>query len=383
MAKNFKQVGVFTAITVIFLVVAVLVGCASPAPSQVPTQSPEPTSSPTPATTPTQTSSPAPQPAAKKLVLSLAATVPDSDWKTVACQQLADEVKKRTNGEVEIQVFPNGQLIKDKDMATAMPAGTADLAEAQVGSFSGLVPEAAILDMFMYYENPKHWWTTAEGKLGEVIAQKLETKANIKFLSWMSNAPGDGWITTTKTIKEPADMKGLKFRTQASPPYVKAIDALGGTGSVISATELYTALQTGTVQAAFSSPRAVIEYKWYEITPYISRLTFVAEATFAFLANKDAWNRIPANYQKIIMDVAKEQGKWTLEYGAKQHEEYWKQIADLKASGKIKDFYVVPPETAKKFIAIVAPSQKELILQNKSITNAQELLDLVEQARPK
>lgn len=375
-----RKLSILTLVTIFSLVALVMVGCASPAPAPSPSTSPaaKPPASSTPASP-----SPSAQPPAKKIVLSLATTVPDSDIKTVAARQFADEVGKKTNGAIEIQVFPNGQLIKDKDMVTALPAGMADFAQFQLGSAAGIVPEASLLELGMYYSSEKHQQSVADGKLGEIISQKLASKGNIKFLSWFAQGPTESWSCNSKTIKLPDDLKGLKFRTPPSPNYVKAVSALGAAGTIISAQEVYTALQTGTVQATFCTTRALVEFKWYEVAPYVSRMTFNYDSTQALNANLDSWNKLSAEHQNIILQAAKNQQAYTRANVVRENEEWWAKLAEQQKTGKVKEIYVVPEESKLKFLNIVAPALKEVILKDTNMPNPQQLLDIIEQARPK
>ena len=233
----------------------------------------------------------------------MAGTMPESDIKTIAMHQFAEEVARKTNGQVQINVFPNNQLIADKDMVTAIPAGLADLAQANLASFSGLVPETALITMCMTYSNFDHWWAVIHGPIGDIITKKMPTNANSKFLAWLSQGPTDVFATTKSTIKVPDDFKGLKFRTPASALFVKAVNALGGNGTIISAGELYTALQSNVVGGTFCDSKAYNLNKWFEVAPYVSRMIITPDASHAFIANLTSWNKLPANVQQIIQKV--------------------------------------------------------------------------------
>ena len=393
MENKVKKSGVLFLIVTLSLLLVILVGCAGTATTAAPSTTAAPpkttvTVAPTttaPITTAPVTTAPTSAPpsttAGKQIVLSMAGTVPENDIKTRAMRNFAAEVLDKSNGTVKINVFPNGQLVLDKDMVTAIPAGMADLAQCQLGSFSGLVPEAAIMDLGMVFSNDDHWFAVANGKVGDIITTKLAAKANSKFLCWMAQGPTSVFASTTKTIKTPDDMKGLKFRTPPSAYYVKAVGALGAAGTIISANELYTALQTNTVSATFCTSRTFNENKWFEVAPYVSRMLFAPQSSHSFIANLDSWKKLPADAQQIIMTAAKNQEAWTRANSAADDAGYWKTIQDLKDSGKIKDLYVIPDPVVKQFIAIVMPSQIAAINADPNITPG--VMDLVEQARPK
>jgi TRAP-type C4-dicarboxylate transport system substrate-binding protein len=372
------------------LLLVLIVGCASPATSTAPaptTSAAPKTTTAAPATSAPVTSAPASttpaaaQPAGQKITLTLAGTMPESDIKTLALRQFAAEVLKNTNGQVTINIFPNNQLIADKDMFTAVPAGLADLAQANLASFSGLVPETALITMCMTYSNFDHWWAVIHGPLGDIIAKKMPTNANTKFLAWLSQGPTDVFATTKSTIKVPDDFKGLKFRTPSRALFVKAVNSLGGNGVIISAGELYTALQSGVVTGTFCDSKAYNLNKWFEVAPYVSRMVITPDASHAIIANLNSWNKLPPNVQDVIQKAALNASEWSKANSAQMNADGWTAIQALKDSGKIKDYYVIPPADIAKFKAIVEPSQKEDALKDPKMTPG--VMDMIEAARPK
>jgi tripartite ATP-independent transporter DctP family solute receptor len=387
MKSNVKKSGILFLIVVLSLLLVVLVGCAGPAATTAPTTAPATSSAAPPKTTatsaPTTTAAPttpaASQPAVKQMVFSMAGTVPDKDIKSRAIKQFADEVLAKTNGAVKINIFTNGQLIADKDMGTAMPAGMADFAQGQLGIFTN-VPDAAVLDMCFTYTNDDHWWAVANGPLRDSIAKQLSDKSNCTLLSWLAQGPTDVWASTKNVVKTPADLKGVKFRTPPSTFYVKAVTALGAAGTIISVNELYTALQTGTVTATFCNSRIYNENKWFEVAPYLTKMNNAPQSSFAIIANNDSWKKIPAEYQKIIQTAAKNTENWTR--ANKETEGYWDTIIEMQKAGKnVKEIYFATESDIKPFIDIVLPTQVAAI---KALPNiSPNAIELLEQGRPK
>jgi TRAP-type C4-dicarboxylate transport system substrate-binding protein len=387
MENKVKKSGVLFLIVTLSLLLVILVGCAGTATTAAPSTTAAPpkttvTAAPTtaaPTTVAPTTAVPTSAAPAKQLVFSMAGTVPDTDIKSRAIRQFADEVLAKTNGAVKINVFTNGQLIADKDMGTAMPAGMADFAQAQIGIFTN-VPDAAVLDMVFTYTNDDHWWAVANGPLRDSIAKQLSTKSNCTLLAWIAQGPTDVWASTNKVIKTPADLKGVKFRTPPSTFYVKAVTALGAAGTIISVNELYTALQTGTVTATFCNARIYNENKWFEVAPYLTKMNSAPQSNFAIIANNDSWKKIPAEYQQIIATAAKNQENWTR--ATKETEGYWDKIIEMQKAGKyIKDLYIATPADIQPFIDIVMPTQVAAIKALPNISPG--VIDLLEQARPK
>ncbi|MFC1871999.1 TRAP transporter substrate-binding protein, partial [Chloroflexota bacterium] len=234
----------------------------------------------------------------------------------------------------------------------------------------------------MSYDSLGHWQRMAAALADDVLAGYLPQKGNAKFMAWVSNGPTEVWMSAKKTIREPEDVKGLIFRTPPSPVYMRAPEALGASPASISAGELYTAYQRGTVDASFSNSKGATLNKWYEVAPYISRILTHPEATFAFVVNLDSWNKLSPDVQKIIMEAAQEAGDWTFTVSAQSNEDYWKGLYEFEKQGVIKEIYVIPDETVKKFVAIVKPYQAAAFSKEYPDI-APGLLDLLDQTKDK
>lgn len=282
---------------------------------------------------------------------------------------------------VQINFFPAGQLIADKDMVTAVPAGMADLAQCQMGSFSGIVPETQIFDLRFVFVNEDHWFAVAHGKIGDIITQKLAAKANIKFLTFLAMGSADCWSSTNKTMKTPDDMKNVKFRVPPSALLVKSMSALGANTVVISEGELYTALQSGTVTATFSTIGVYNLNKWYEVAPYVSRMDIAPNASHSIVANLNSWNKLPPNVQQIIQTAANNAEAWGRANSKANNDSFWAATNQLLQSGKIKEIYQMPASTIAQFAAIVIPPQKATIESDPNMTPG--VWDIIQQAKPK
>ncbi len=389
--NNIKKSGILLIILSLSILLVILVGCAGPAATTAPATSAVPpkttatsasaATAVTAATTAAPTTSSASQPAAGKIVLTMAGTVPEADIKTRAVRGFIDEVQQKSNGRVQINFFPGGQLIADKDMVTSVPSGMADLAQCQMGGFSGIVSETQLFDLRFVYANEDHWFAVAEGKIGDIMAQKLQAKANIKFLSFLAMGSADCWSSTNKVMRTPEDFKGVKFRVPPSALLVKSMSALGGNVVVISEGELYTALQSGVVSATLSMVGVYNDNKWYEVAPYVAQMTISPNASHSIVANLNSWNKLPPDIQQIIQTAAKNATIWCRATTKSNNENYWTTVNKLKDSGKIKEIYKIPDTVVTKFSDIVIPVQKAVIEGDPNMTPG--VWDMIQQARPK
>ncbi len=180
----------------------------------------------------------------------------------------ADEVKKATNGKVEIEIFPGAQLGSEAAMTDSVRMGTLDFVISTTGNSSSLLPRIGIMGMPFMYENGDHALAVSkdEGLLQYYQDIVREADVGIELLAFAASGPRNIYSTVPVTSLE--DLKGLKIRCQTSPIEVEVWKALGAIPTSMPFAEIYTALQTGLVKAAENCPTSYVINKHNEVAPY-------------------------------------------------------------------------------------------------------------------
>jgi TRAP-type transport system periplasmic protein len=125
---------------------------------------------------------------------------------------------------------------------------------------------------------------------------------NFMYLSNADNITLGIW--TRKPIRSIADLKGKKIACQGEHALV--LRGLGATPLTIVSTEIYEAIGKGTADGGLANPGYASDYKWWEVAPYYYELYFGNDAQIFVGINKDSWNKIPADIQKMFIDLREE-----------------------------------------------------------------------------
>ncbi|MEP4423160.1 MAG: TRAP transporter substrate-binding protein, partial [Nitratireductor sp.] len=221
-------------------------------------------------------------------------------------------IAERTNGEVTIQVFPGEQLGKETEMVQQLRDGVLDMTAASMAATSTLVPAMEIPSAPFLWQN----WLEAEAVISGAAMQpafdELEEKHNIipltKIWYW-------GWRNFTlsdKPVRTPDDMAGLKIRVPESPVWVEMIRGIGAAPTPIPFSDVYTALQQGTVDGQENPIPTIYARKFYEVQGYIVMSRHMLQNNM-ILINKDSMARLDPRYQRIILEeVGAASAKMTL-----------------------------------------------------------------------
>jgi tripartite ATP-independent transporter DctP family solute receptor len=215
----------------------------------------------------------------------------------VRAKQAADRIREESGGRVAIEIFPSSQLGSDPDVLGQVRSGGVEFFLMGGLLLASLVPVAAIDGIPYAFADYPSVWKAVDGRLGQLVRAEM-TKFNLVGMEkpWDN---GFHQITTRATpIRTPEDMKGLKIRTGPSALQVQMCAALGASPTSLSFNELYTALQTGVVDAQLNALVLIKTAKLYEVQSHCA-LTKHMWSGFWFLANKRAWERLPENLRAI------------------------------------------------------------------------------------
>lgn len=226
---------------------------------------------------------------------------PTSDsWQTAALQ-FAEKVKAKTGGKLEIQVFPNGSLGSDPQMISGVRGGTLDITLTGNPFFTGMAPKLNVLDLPFLFSSRAHVAKVLDGAIGDGLRKDLEG-SNLKALATWEV----GWRNLTNSRRPVAnanDIKGLKIRTTPNPAHVQAFKLLGAVPTPMPFTELFTALETKTVDGQENPVTLILNAKFFEVQKHLS-LTRHAFTSAPLVMNKAKFDALSPDLQKVLTETA-------------------------------------------------------------------------------
>ena len=282
------------------------------------------------------------------LVLKSAMWVPAGITYSKANSWILKEVEKRSKGRLKIEFYWSGSLVPAKSVADGIKSGVADMGLVGAAYMPGKLPLATVVSLPLTGAR----FSSSAMALSELM-QTPELKAelgkyNMMYLSAFANSSYKLWSTTP--IKTLADAKGKKIRTAGNQ--AKLLKALGAVPVSIIATEVYTALQRGTLDGVMANTTFAFDYKYTEVVKSMFAVDF-GTVPFFMAVNKDSWNKIPSDIQQMFIDLQEEGAK----YGHQLYEGAGdKNIANATAKGTIT---VVEPSLGD--LALVQKTAKESV----------------------
>lgn len=235
---------------------------------------------------------------------------------TKGVQYFAERVAEQTGGAIDVQVFPNGVLGSEPEMFEGMKQGTIDAIVTSPGNLSSFVPPYQILDLPFLFRDHAHRAAVADGDVGTELSRLLEEKGDIVVLGNFGGSVRN-IIARDLSITSLDDIQGIKMRVWEAPAIINTWQALGTNPTVIAYAEVYTALQTGVVDAAENEPPTFITQKWYEPASSItqSRHSYTIRP---FIMSGERFRSLPQEQQDLLLRLGKE----AAEYEVKLEQDY-------------------------------------------------------------
>ncbi|WP_375457768.1 TRAP transporter substrate-binding protein [uncultured Enterovirga sp.] len=252
---------------------------------------------------------------------------PESDSWHKAALRFAELMKERSKGRVEIQVFGGGVLGNDPTMVNAVRGGSLDIGLTGNPYFTGMAPKLNVLDLPFLFRDRKHVAAVLDGPVGDELRRELEGSSLKALATW-----DIGWRNLTnnrRPIRGPDDLKGLKIRTTPNPAHIKAFQLLGAVPTPMAFTELFTALEMGSVDGQENPVTLILNAKFFEVQKHLT-MSQHAFTTGPLIMNKAKYDALPPDLQKILVDTARETARlqWAMNADAEAT-----SLAELKSKG--------------------------------------------------
>lgn len=259
--------------------------------------------------------------------LKFAHAAPVTDLQQDMAQFFKKEVEARSKGELKVNVFPHGQLGNDKQMIDGTRSGVLDISMVGLNNYSGLLPESAAFTLPFMFPTRESAYKVLDGTVGQGVSKAME-EFGVKGLGY----PENGYRNMTNNrgpIRTPADVKDLRMRVNNSIALNDMFKELGANPQQIPVAELYTALETGVVDAQDHPIGITLSFKFFEVQKYLS-MTQHAYSPLAMTMNLKSFNKLSKSEQKIITDVSAEAVAMQRKLSIAKED---KMIAELESHG--------------------------------------------------
>lgn len=269
-------------------------------------------------------------------------------------------VESNSNGRIEVQLFPNGQLGKDNEVIEQVRSGLVESTISSSGGMAQHYPLVGVFDIPFAFPNigVASKVIDTDSAFGEKFVADLEGATGLEVLGLLDSGGFFAFTDSVRPITSVEDMEGLKIRTMTLPTHEAMISSLGGQPTPLPWAEVYTALQTGVADGQMNPVPIIAFAKFDEVQKYLS-VTNHLITPYIWTMNADFLASLSQEDQYLVKwaaDVATDAGRAM----SRVIEASDKGLPKLAEKMEVN---VVTPEEQAKFAAAAQPAVRKLITE--------------------
>jgi len=258
-------------------------------------------------------------------------------------------VEQRSKGEMEVLIHVGGAMGGEREVFEAMSSGGLEMGAMGSGDTSIFFPKYQVFEVPYVMRDGDHFWKFWNGPVGKEINDISLNQRGVMTTGVVWR--GARYLTANKSIRTPAEVKGLKIRLPENKPWIKIWETLGALPVVVAFPEVYMALKTGVAEAQENPMESIWSYKFYEAQKYLIATQHVYSAC-KYQVSKKWFDTLNPDQQKLILVTWKD----ATDYANKLAMDYDKKLlVDLQAKGMV----LVEPDVAA-FQKAAQPALQEL-----------------------
>ena len=210
---------------------------------------------------------------------------------------MAADVDRRSDGQLQIEIYADGQLGPERDLIELIQIGSLAMTKVSTAPLENFSPLIKVFSLPYLFRDHEHFWQMANGPIGRELLD-ASVPYRLKGLTYFDAGARSFYISKkrNKVVRHPDDLDGLSIRVQRSRTAVRLVELLGAKPIPIPFGELYTALDTGTVDGAENNPPSLYTTRQYEVTAAytLNEHTIVPDI---LIIGVDTWNRLSPEEQ--------------------------------------------------------------------------------------
>ena len=237
--------------------------------------------------------------AQSKVALRISSPAVPDDWHAKMWTVFKDTLEKTAPGEFDVQINLNASLFKQGAESAAMARGNLELSTLSAFDIAKFVPAFSVFTAGYMVRDPAQQQKIFQGPIGVEMFKTVSEKMDVTPLATAYLGTRQLNLREVRSVKTPADLKGVKLRMPGSKEWLFLGEALGATATPLAFGEVYMGLKTGTIDGQDNPLPSVRAAKFYEVTKQIVLTSHLVDSLFIAISNKSLAAMTPVQRQKV------------------------------------------------------------------------------------
>ncbi|QEM83957.2 TRAP transporter substrate-binding protein [Halomonas binhaiensis] len=235
-------------------------------------------------------------------------------------------IEEKTDGEIKVDLFPNGQLGSEQDTVNNASMGLLDLSVLAINNITPFSPTVGVMTLPYVIRSPEDAKTLTHGKVGQEMVDNTLRDAGVRILGWAYS--GCRRLTNSeRPVANPEDLKGMSIRVPKNEIMIAAYQAWGVNPNPLAWSETFTALQQGVVDGQDNPYITINAMKFYEVQKYVTDSCYVFSME-PLIIGEGMFQSLDESQQQAVLEAGKEATEHSYEYLLAQEDAIKKSLVD-------------------------------------------------------
>ncbi len=261
----------------------------------------------------------------KHYILKFSHVVSENTPKGKAAKFFEKRLEELSKGRIDVQVYPNSQLYKDKAVLKAIRMNSVQMACPSFSKFGKIVPQLALFDLPFLFRDSEHLHKVQDSEVGARLKKMVTAKGFVALDFWDNNFKQ--LSSSKKALINPEDAKGQKFRIMSSKVLEAQFKALDANPQMMPFSEVYSGLQQGVIDGQENTISNIYTKKFYEVQKYLT-ITNHGYLGYLVVMSKKFYNSLPKDLQENVKQAMKEATEKERIYAKELNDSQLKLIRD-------------------------------------------------------
>lgn len=213
-----------------------------------------------------------------------------------------NHVEYKTEGKIEVKLFPSAQLGAERACAEQVQQGAVEVCLVDTGALAGFHKNIQVLSVPYLFKSSAHAWAVFDSPFFGNLAEDMRKKTGIRTMSWGENGFRD-FTNNVRPIRNPEDLKGLKMRVMESPVFMRFVESFGAAATPMPGSEIIMAAKQGVIDGQENPAQVNYDYNLMDVQKYMSTDEHIL-GVHAYIINDKFFNDLTDDEKAIVMEAA-------------------------------------------------------------------------------
>ncbi|SDK60687.1 DctP family TRAP transporter solute-binding subunit [Aliiruegeria lutimaris] len=213
-----------------------------------------------------------------------------------------NHVEYKTEGAIDVKLFPSAQLGAERACAEQVQQGTVEVCLVDTGALAGFYNNIQVLSVPYLFKSSAHAWKVFDSPFFDQLAENMRAETGIRVMAWGENGFRD-FTNNVRPIRTPEDLSGLKMRVMESPVFIRFVESFGAAATPMPGSEIIMAAKQGVIDGQENPAQVNYDYNLMDVQKYMSTDEHIL-GVHAYIISDKFFDKLSDEHKAVVLEAA-------------------------------------------------------------------------------